>query len=132
VIHDVLNQQSVHGILTKHSIAQNHGLFLTLVVFIEHDSHVCQARAYGYVTFSAFHNYGPFPKYSVLATGYAQFAVATFNPSYVVYFILWVHQITLPMVIMLHKEFQMESDSELFASGLYAICHWPKSILFGS
>jgi hypothetical protein len=82
--------------------------------------------------FFRLHNYGPFPKYSVLATGYAQ-VVATFNPSYVVY-ILWVHQITLPMVIMLHKEFQMEpSDSELFASGLYtAMFIWPKSILFGS
>jgi hypothetical protein len=53
-----------------------------------------------------------------LATGYAQFAVATFNPSYVVYFILSSDHITI--IIMLHKEFQMEpSDSELFASGLY-------------
>jgi hypothetical protein len=34
-------------ILTKHSIAQNHGLFLTLVsVFIEHDSHVCLPGAW--------------------------------------------------------------------------------------
>jgi hypothetical protein len=82
--------------------------------------------------FFRLHNYGPFPKYSVLATGYAQ-VVATFNPSYVVFYIMGSsdhithgHNVT--------QEFQMEpSDSELFASGLYtAMFIWPKSILFGS
>jgi hypothetical protein len=46
--------------------------------------------------------------------------VATFNQVVLCIFILWVHQITLPMVIMHIAEFQMEpSDSEPFASGLY-------------
>lgn len=123
VIHGVLNQQSVHGILTKHSIAQNHGLFLTLVsVFIEHDSHVCLSPGHmamllfpPFITIVLFQNI-QFWLPAMLSSSRCNIQ----SKLCCVFFILWVHQITLPNVIMLHKEFQMEpSDSELFASGLY-------------
>ncbi len=129
----VFNQQSVHGafvaqvgfdsILTKHSIAQNHGLFLTLVsVFIEHDSHICLSP--GHMAMLLFP-----PLITTFLIQNIQFWLPAMLSSnrcniqsqlWCVFFILWVDQITFPMVIMLHKEFQMEpSDSELFASGLY-------------
>jgi hypothetical protein len=103
MIHDVFI--NVSWILTKHSIAQNHGLFLTLVsVFIEHDSHVCsKPMAYffpPFITMVLFQNIQFY-------TGYAQSSRCNIQSKLCVFYIMGSsdhithgHNVT--------QEFQME------------------------
>jgi hypothetical protein len=76
--------------LTKHSIAQNHGLFLTLSVFLLSMTHCLLSRGiYGYVTFPPFITM-VLSKYSVLATGYAKFKSLQHSIKYVCVFIFFI------------------------------------------
>lgn len=111
------------GLVANHSIAHNHGLFLTLVsVFISHESqlylkleHVAMLAWYPFIIMILFQNVA---FWLPAMLGLNVLNVIAIN--HIFLFILWVHKISLPTGILFYKEFQIEpSDSELFASGLY-------------